>query len=599
MQFVQELVAVLDGYGMLEGGQYALEALLLAAKNYVGQDKRDYCDALIQEIRNSQGLKNDELANRSGVSSSNFETPFPDFVPVPPLSKGFKGRIDELQLLTSCLLNKTISIVIIEGISGVGKTCLAAHFASKILEYDYKAFWIDCREDTSIDTIFWNLANFAYHNGNNELANVLEKVDISQEERLTNNAAVLAKFRYALFFDDYQFISNPHINHFIKKIEQRSGFTKVFLCSRIRSDITTYVHPISTKEIRLQSGLDSNSCAQFLAECGIDISTETVQEIWTLTGGGHPKALEIFATRAKSYPVSQLLTSLPIFRDELKQEWLSPLLDELPPNLRDIVIDLSIFDRPISFQGIRKLYPSVDIDPAIISLIDRFILDQVDGNFLLMHQLIREYYYSLIDDPTVKHSWAANYYMEEMGLIVDTALMSEQQIDFCLIAWSHFMKAGEHAKAVEVVGKLRTTLINRGCYEQFMILLERTTPANKEDELWFAINEARIFSLWGEVDLAIKRIKPITKSEIERLAKEAILVLALIYCEHNFPEKAIDLLEESKHYFLGARNRLTIQRFISRNEALEHFLTMVDRKNINACRKQLKEIQAKVSVGGI
>lgn len=48
--FVQILVPMLEKYGELEDGQYALVAVLEAAKHYVGQDKKAYCDYLEEEL---------------------------------------------------------------------------------------------------------------------------------------------------------------------------------------------------------------------------------------------------------------------------------------------------------------------------------------------------------------------------------------------------------------------------------------------------------------------------------------------------------------------------------------------------------------------
>jgi hypothetical protein len=50
-QFFQLLIPTLLSYGKLKDGRDALEAVLEAAKNSVGQDKKDYCDSLIQELR--------------------------------------------------------------------------------------------------------------------------------------------------------------------------------------------------------------------------------------------------------------------------------------------------------------------------------------------------------------------------------------------------------------------------------------------------------------------------------------------------------------------------------------------------------------------
>ncbi len=50
-QFLQLLVSTLVKYGNLEDGRDALEAVLEAAKKYVGPDKQEYCEVLIQNWR--------------------------------------------------------------------------------------------------------------------------------------------------------------------------------------------------------------------------------------------------------------------------------------------------------------------------------------------------------------------------------------------------------------------------------------------------------------------------------------------------------------------------------------------------------------------
>lgn len=50
-QFVPLLVSTLIQYGRLNDGRNALEAVLETAKNYVGQDRKAYCEILLQELR--------------------------------------------------------------------------------------------------------------------------------------------------------------------------------------------------------------------------------------------------------------------------------------------------------------------------------------------------------------------------------------------------------------------------------------------------------------------------------------------------------------------------------------------------------------------
>jgi len=51
-QFVPSLVSILLDYGRLADGRYALVAILEAAKNYVGEDKKQYCQSIIIGVQN-------------------------------------------------------------------------------------------------------------------------------------------------------------------------------------------------------------------------------------------------------------------------------------------------------------------------------------------------------------------------------------------------------------------------------------------------------------------------------------------------------------------------------------------------------------------
>ncbi len=53
-QFAKLLVSALLNYGTLNDGRYALNAVLEAAKDSVGQDRKAYCDTLIEELRKIQ-----------------------------------------------------------------------------------------------------------------------------------------------------------------------------------------------------------------------------------------------------------------------------------------------------------------------------------------------------------------------------------------------------------------------------------------------------------------------------------------------------------------------------------------------------------------
>jgi hypothetical protein len=64
--FLQLLVSALIKYGKLKDGRNALEAVLVSAKDYVGRDKRAYCESLLQQLRTSSNVEK-ESPNKPAI----------------------------------------------------------------------------------------------------------------------------------------------------------------------------------------------------------------------------------------------------------------------------------------------------------------------------------------------------------------------------------------------------------------------------------------------------------------------------------------------------------------------------------------------------
>jgi len=183
-----------------------------------------------------------------------------------------------------------------------------------------------------------------------------------------------------------------------------------------------------------------------------------------------------------------------------------------------------------------------------------------------IHPLVREYCFSQTPDKREKHHWAAELYASESGQREDSDSedLTDYQKDCLLAAWSHFIEADEHSQAMEMVRLLRPALTTRGELDQVMLLIEQTTPANEEDKGFFAIDKARILSVWDSLDEAVNLVEPLTASANFRVAREAVLVLATILLENERPKEAMDLLNGNWFRFSGPTPPIVKTRFLSR-----------------------------------
>jgi hypothetical protein len=310
---------------------------------YKGASSFEY---LLRQHLTKQLIRAHRLMSGSTAHSSNM------FAKHLPTSKGFRGREEELRRLGRYFEDANVSIVVIEGISGIGKSALVKHFASTATATTYMCFWFDCRTETTLDSLAWELTKFARNHGLEQLTRALEAPQGSVSKRMTDAADVLSDLRVAIFLDDYHLVSDLAVDSFIAALEERGNTIKVFLITRRRLPVLGKIRAIAIAEEHLNHGLDVEVCREFLSDAGVVTNSEMGQAIWKLTGEGHPKALQLFAYRAKRIPAAQLLNKMPVFREDLMQEWLLPLLNDLGPEERSMLIDLSVFDRSINFSGL-------------------------------------------------------------------------------------------------------------------------------------------------------------------------------------------------------------------------------------------------------
>jgi tetratricopeptide (TPR) repeat protein len=461
-----------------------------------------------------------------------------------PRPKGFKGRTDELRTLRSYLRNPRISIVIIEGISGIGKTALASKFAASLTKYDYFQAWIDCREETSLDSITAQMAEVCRRNGKDGAADALDDSRRSLGMRLERIAAKLQGIKLAIFLNDYHLMTDPGANELLKCVEERIDLTKIFITTSRRLELLSHLQAAGFAEEHLQDGLDKKACRAFLADCELHVSAAQAGRIWNLAGRGHPKALQIFVARARAAPVTKLISTLPAYQEALKKQWLEPLLQQLTISESKVVLDLCVFDRPINDHDLLLLFPSSDIHKIIRSLYDNFILE-ASNEGVHMHPLLRDFAFSSLQ-PAVqkrKHLWAADFYLRGQRADESTEPLSVKEVDVLLAGWYHRIRAEDNAGATEIVWRLRTTLMNRGDYEQLYRLLEDTPCSPEKFKDLFTIQKARVLHIWQRSDEAISMLSPILINSDHNLRREAILLLARIYTETTHASAAIELLQ--------------------------------------------------------
>lgn len=143
-QFIQNFVPTLIRYGRLDDGRHALVAVLNVSKSYLGKDRREYCDTLIQAVqehlapskeeqqaaieRQIERLRQEEIQQAKQRQTSQRKS----VGTKPAVEKLFVDREAYLDRLAQYICDPDTRQIIIVGQGGIGKTALAAKFCDDI-----------------------------------------------------------------------------------------------------------------------------------------------------------------------------------------------------------------------------------------------------------------------------------------------------------------------------------------------------------------------------------------------------------------------------------------------------------------------------------
>ena len=361
----------------------------------------------------------------------------------------------------------------------MGNTALMAELFAVVPDVSYNPLWFECRPETTFDVVTSRLSLLARQSEDDELADVIDEVSGDFRDRAVRIASALATRRYIVFLDDFHSVSDAHLTDLISAVAQRSVYSKFVIASRSRPAFIADIGTARVQDVTLTRGLDETASADFFRDNGMSPDGAAFLAAWEATGRGHPKALQLLTARARSIPLRVLLRDLSVFNTEAVGRWLAPLLAELDQASRKLVDDLAIFDRPVAVERLHQVLPMPHIEACLAPLIDRFIVTSVSDSEIVLHPLVRDYSFGLIENKKERHVWAARFYLGHRSVPLDPAVLTDEEIGDTIAAWDHFVQAGERVRASELIDELATPLMNRGELDQVILLLDRTWPSSE------------------------------------------------------------------------------------------------------------------------
>ena len=313
----------------------------------------------------------------------------------PPLTREVHGRKKEKDELRDWY-DSTVPLISLSGIAGCGKTTLASHWISELMDSseDVKMMYYPCQPwDSSLGIATSLLHRLGIIDKKSDPYGVLEtlpykpasRIEIDSfrrrliahllDEKNLFESEVRQSMEYLVILDDVHNIQSSG-DHLFGALLQIAESTKLRLMMISRTNLLFYdrrdVHTRKkVREINL-SGLSLEEVSEWLRlmDNPENIPAEQIHRVT----GGHPLAVEL----------------LEIYGQTLHEDWLrfldEEILNVLPEDHREILSILAVSDRPVPWKNLAQA-AEVDGEPPK-QLIQRGLMLELDDGMWL-HEALR------------------------------------------------------------------------------------------------------------------------------------------------------------------------------------------------------------------
>jgi hypothetical protein len=329
---------------------------------------------------------------------------FPGTPEVEPI---FVDRETHLEDLKNSLDKK--NMIVIQGIAGIGKTQLAAKLKQTI-ENDYKTFWMQLDGSDKLDTVARPLACFLKKDGDTDLFEYLECGDTDHETIMNLLLSGLNNKNYVLFFDDYHKVENREIHDLFRQLKDQLNGSTIVITTRNPPPFVSQIDRVKKKVTETGiEGFDLEATKDYLEQMGVEVSLEQLIVIDKRIGG-HPLSLLMFVSLADRMDVDEIQDNLPEtgIEDYLYDE----IYDRLIKDEKGMLRAISVFRTPVTSEACVYVSRGEDVKDTLKSLEKTLLVKRNAKREYYLHDLIRYFSYSRIDDPKLYHQRAGEYYAQ-------------------------------------------------------------------------------------------------------------------------------------------------------------------------------------------
>ncbi|MGY8910510.1 MAG: hypothetical protein ACKVIG_11695, partial [Flavobacteriales bacterium] len=296
-----------------------------------------------------------------------------------PATPNFIGRKDELTAINRNFDN--YNTIIVEGLSGIGKSSFIAHLIAEIKSH--KILWIDCEVINSKAIFFNHISNFLKDNFNDSS---LEKKILNGLNRIENylNFA-LNTYSICVVFDALN--SEKHqLFPLIKSLNNEISSSKILISTTYGFSIMDFGNPFFKLRLKGLKFVDFKSLCEFYKIA--QINEIEIRDLHKLLGA-HPYLLKLSASIIDYQPIAIFLSSLKNRTiGEIEEFIKNKIVSKLVKNEIELISYIIVLDIPFRYE--LSNYSS-SFTSAIVSLQKKFLIERTLDDFFIIPEYIKLY----------------------------------------------------------------------------------------------------------------------------------------------------------------------------------------------------------------
>ena len=329
------------------------------------------------------------------------------------------------------------NMILIQGIAGIGKTQVAAKLRESIQDR-YITYWKELRKRDTFASVIRSLAVFLRNENNPELVEYLEKGGMDHDVMISILLGSLENKKYVLFFDNYHVVKWDDIHDLFAQLKDELKGSTIVITTR---SPPSFVSPIDQVLEDNLEGFDLSATKGYLEQMGVKVSQDQLDRIDEKMGG-HPYSLKMFASLAKKMAMDEILKYLP--GTGIEKYLHIEIFKRLENDELEVLKAISVFRTPVTADACVQVAMSENVRITLISLEEKLLLNRAK-NFYYLHDLIKDFSYSHIDNPKEYHRRAGKYYagLEKTPesilettyhMIKDVGMVNDEVIDYLMDA---------------------------------------------------------------------------------------------------------------------------------------------------------------------